>query len=374
MLVAPTLAIWAVAFGPAEYFSLMVLGLVVLTFLTQGSMAKALLMACVGAVLGLIGLDSITAQPRLTFDRMELYDGIGLVPVVMGLFGLAEVLSNLERPIARQVIKTKLSQLWPNRADWKASAGPMARGTVLGFFLGILPGGGAVISSFASYALEKRLSKTPERFGRGAIEGVAGPEAANNAAAGGAFIPLMTLGIPPNVVMALLLGAFVIHGLQPGPLLMTQNPTLFWGIIVSMYIGNAMLLVLNLPLVGMWAQLLRVPYNVLFPLIVLFSIVGVYCSSNNVFDVYVMIGFGILGYLMRKTGYEPAPLVLAFVLGPMLENNLRKALILSQGDLTTFVSRPISAVCLAVAAVLLISPLLPALRRKREAVALDETS
>ena len=374
MLVAPTLAIWAVAFGPAEYFSLMVLGLVVLTFLTQGSMAKALLMACVGAVLGLIGLDSITAQPRLTFDRMELYDGIGLVPVVMGLFGLAEVLSNLERPIARQVIKTKLSQLWPNRADWKASAGPMARGTVLGFFLGILPGGGAVISSFASYALEKRLSKTPERFGRGAIEGVAGPEAANNAAAGGAFIPLMTLGIPPNVVMALLLGAFIIHGLQPGPLLMTQNPTLFWGIIVSMYIGNAMLLVLNLPLVGMWAQLLRVPYNVLFPLIVLFSIVGVYCSSNNVFDVYVMIGFGILGYLMRKTGYEPAPLVLAFVLGPMLENNLRKALILSQGDLTTFVSRPISAVCLAVAAVLLISPLLPALRRKREAVALDETS
>ena len=374
MLVAPTLAIWAVAFGPAEYFSLMVLGLVVLTFLTQGSMAKALLMACVGAVLGLIGLDSITAQPRLTFDRMELYDGIGLVPVVMGLFGLAEVLSNLERPIARQVIKTKLSQLWPNRADWKASAGPMARGTVLGFFLGILPGGGAVISSFASYALEKRLSKTPERFGRGAIEGVAGPEAANNAAAGGAFIPLMTLGIPPNVVMALLLGAFIIHGLQPGPLLMTQNPTLFWGIIVSMYIGNAMLLVLNLPLVGMWAQLLRVPYNVLFPLIVLFSIVGVYCSSNNVFDVYVMIGFGILGYLMRKTGYEPAPLVLVFVLGPMLENNLRKALILSQGDLTTFVSRPISAVCLAVAAVLLISPLLPALRRKREAVALDETS
>jgi putative tricarboxylic transport membrane protein len=292
----------------------------------------------------------------------------------MGLFGLAEVLSNLERPIARQVIKTKLSQLWPNRADWKASAGPMARGTVLGFFLGILPGGGAVISSFASYALEKRLSKTPERFGRGAIEGVAGPEAANNAAAGGAFIPLMTLGIPPNVVVALLLGAFIIHGLQPGPLLMTQNPTLFWGIIVSMYIGNAMLLVLNLPLVGMWAQLLRVPYNVLFPLIVLFSIVGVYCSSNNVFDVYVMIGFGILGYLMRKTGYEPAPLVLAFVLGPMLENNLRKALILSQGDLTTFVSRPISAVCLAVAAVLLISPLLPALRRKREAVALDETS
>ncbi|MFL5007662.1 MAG: tripartite tricarboxylate transporter permease, partial [Microvirga sp.] len=372
MLVAPALANVAIAFGPAEYFSLMVLGLTVLTFLTQGSMAKALLMACVGAVLGLIGLDSITAQPRLTFERIELYDGIGLVPVVMGLFGIAEVLSNIERPISRQILDAKITQLWPSRADWRASAAPVMRGTLLGFFLGILPGGGAVIASFASYALEKRVSKTPERFGRGAIEGVAGPEAANNAAAGGAFIPLMTLGIPPNVVMALLMGAFIIHGLQPGPLMMSQNPALFWAIVVSMYIGNVMLLVLNLPLVGMWAQLLRLPYNVLFPLIVLFSIVGVYCSSNNVFDVYVMIAFGILGYLMRKTGYEPAPLVLAFVLGPMLENNLRKALILSQGELTTFLTRPISAACLLLAAVLLVFPLLPSLRRKREAVALDE--
>jgi putative tricarboxylic transport membrane protein len=372
MLVAPALANVAIAFGPAEYFSLMVLGLTVLTFLTQGSMAKALLMACVGAVLGLIGLDSITAQPRLTFERIELYDGIGLVPVVMGLFGIAEVLSNIERPISRQILDARITQLWPSRADWRASAAPVMRGTLLGFFLGILPGGGAVIASFASYALEKRVSKTPERFGRGAIEGVAGPEAANNAAAGGAFMPLMTLGIPPNVVMALLMGAFIIHGLQPGPLMMSQNPALFWAIVVSMYIGNVMLLVLNLPLVGMWAQLLRLPYNVLFPLIVLFSIVGVYCSSNNVFDVYVMIAFGILGYLMRKTGYEPAPLVLAFVLGPMLENNLRKALILSQGELTTFLTRPISAACLLFAAVLLVFPLLPSLRRKREAVALDE--
>ena len=350
MLVAPALANVAIAFGPAEYFSLMVLGLTVLTFLTQGSMAKALLMACVGAVLGLIGL----------------------VPVVMGLFGIAEVLSNIERPISRQILDAKITQLWPSRADWRASAAPVMRGTLLGFFLGILPGGGAVIASFASYALEKRVSKTPERFGRGAIEGVAGPEAANNAAAGGAFIPLMTLGIPPNVVMALLMGAFIIHGLQPGPLMMSQNPALFWAIVVSMYIGNVMLLVLNLPLVGMWAQLLRLPYNVLFPLIVLFSIIGVYCSSNNVFDVYVMIAFGILGYLMRMTGYEPAPLVLAFVLWPMLENNLRKALILSQGELTTFLTRPISAACLLFAAVLLVFPLLPALRRKREAVALDE--
>jgi putative tricarboxylic transport membrane protein len=363
---------FAVAFGPAEYFSLMVLGLVILTFLTQGSMVKSLMMACVGTVLGLIGLDSINAQPRLTFDRLELYDGIGLIPVVMGLFGVAEVLTNVERPIQRSIVGWKIAHLLPNRADWKASAAPIGRGTVLGFFLGIIPGGGAVIASFASYALEKRVSKTPERFGKGAIEGVAGPEAANNAAAGGAFIPLMTLGIPPNVVMALLLGAFVIHGLQPGPLLMTQNPGLFWGIIASMYVGNAMLLVLNLPLIGIWVQLLRMPYNLLFPLILLFSIVGVYASASNVFDIAVMMAFGVIGYLMRKLGYEAAPLVLAFVLGPMLENNLRKALILSQGELTTFVERPISAACLGLALALLVLPIFPALRRRRERVALEQ--
>lgn len=372
MFIAPSLANVAVAFGPAEYFSLMVLGLVVLTFLTQGSMPKALLMACVGVVLGLIGLDSINAQPRLTFGRLELIDGIGLVPVVMGLFGVAEVLANIEQVIKRDVIDAKITQLLPNSDDWKASGAPIARGTVLGFFLGILPGGGAIVATFASYALEKRMSKSPERFGKGAIEGVAGPEAANNAAAGGAFIPLMTLGIPPNVVMALLLGAFVVHGLQPGPLMISQNPGLFWGIIASMYIGNIMLLVLNLPLIGMWVKLLKLPYNVLFPLILLFTIIGVYCSSNNVFDVYVMVGFGIIGYLMRKFGYEPAPLVLAFVLGPMMENNLRKSLILSQGDLMTFLQRPISAACLVFAALLLISPLLPSLRKKREMIALDE--
>jgi putative tricarboxylic transport membrane protein len=292
--------------------------------------------------------------------------------VVMGLFGVAEVLINTEQVIRRDIVATRITQLLPNRADWKASAGPIGRGTLLGFLLGILPGGGAVVASFASYALEKRVSRTPERFGKGAIEGVAGPEAANNAAAGGAFIPLMTLGIPPNVVMALLLGAFVVHGLQPGPLMITQNPRLFWGIVASMYIGNVMLLVLNLPLIGMWVQLLKLPYNILFPLIILFTIIGVYCSSNNVFDVYVMVAFGILGYFMRKFGFEPAPLVLAFVLGPMLENNLRKSLILSQGDLMTFIERPISAACLILALALLLTPLLPSLRRKRELVALDE--
>jgi putative tricarboxylic transport membrane protein len=373
MLVAPSLARVAVAFGPAEYFSLMVLGLTILSFLSQGAMAKSLLMAAFGIVLGLIGMDQITAQARLTFDRLELLDGIGLVPVVMGLFGVAEILSNLEQELKREVIKARIGGLWPSLDDWAASKWPIIRGTVLGFFLGILPGGGAVIASFASYALEKKVSSTPERFGKGAIEGVAGPEAANNAAAGGAFIPLMTLGIPPNVVMALLLGAFVIHGLQPGPLMMTQNPGLFWGIVASMYIGNVMLLVLNMPLIGMWVQVLKLPYRVLFPLILMFCVVGVFASGSAVFDVFVMVMFGVLGYLMRKFGYEPAPLVLAFVLGPMLENNLRKALILSHGDFTIFIERPISAVCLVLAAAALAAPLLPALARRRTRVAADQT-
>jgi len=373
MLVAPMLAQVAVAFGPPEYFSLMVLGLTILSFLTQGSMAKALLMAAVGVVIGLIGLDQINAMPRLTFDRLELVDGIGLVPVVMGLFGVAEILANIEQQIRRDIVQSKIGSLWPSREDLKASAGPVGRGTLLGFLLGVLPGGGAVIASFASYAIEKKLSRTPERFGKGAIEGVAGPEAANNAAAGGAFIPLMTLGIPPNVIMALLLGAFVIHGLQPGPLMMSQNPKVFWGIVASMYVGNIMLLVLNMPLIGMWVQVLKAPYRILFPLILMFCIVGVFASGNAVFDVFVMIGTGLLGYLMRKFGYEAAPLVLAFVLGPMLENNLRKSLILSQGSFDVFVTRPISVACLAVAVFLLIAPLLPALRKKREKVALDVT-
>jgi putative tricarboxylic transport membrane protein len=372
MVIAPYLARFAVAFGPAEMFSLMILGLVIVTFLTQGSMLKSLLMACAGVVLGLIGLDSVTAHPRLTFGRIELYDGIGLVPVVMGLFGVAEVLSNIEQGVRRTVSETKIRNLLPNKEDWQRSAGPIGRGTLLGFFLGIIPGGGAVIAAFASYALEKRLSKTPERFGKGAIEGVAGPEAANNSAAGGAFIPLLTLGIPPNVVMALLLGAFIIHNIQPGPLLMVQRPDLFWGVITSMYIGNVMLLVLNLPLIGMWVQLLRLPYNILFPMILLFTVVGVFASSNNVFDLYVMIAFGIFGYLTRKLGYEAAPLVLAFVLGAIMENKLRTALIISAGDLTTFITKPISAVCLAIAAIMLLMPLIPTLRKKREQVALED--
>jgi putative tricarboxylic transport membrane protein len=373
MLVAPALARFAVKFGPAEYFSLMVLGLSILTYLSHGSLLKALIMACFGLVLGLIGLDSITGIPRLTFDRMELVDGVGLVPIVMGLFGVAEILANLEQKVARDVVSARIRGLLPSRADWREAGWPIARGSFLGFLLGILPGGGAVISSFLSYGIEKRMSKTPEQFGKGAIAGVAGPEAANNAAAGGGFIPLMTLGIPPNVVMALLLGAFIVHGLQPGPLLMTQNPGLFWGIVASMYIGNLMLLVLNLPLIGLWVQVLKVPYKILFPLILLFCLIGVYSIGNNVFDLYVMIGFGVLGYLMRKFGYEPAPLVLAFVLGPLMENNLRKALILSDGSFEIFVERPISLTCLVLALAILISPLLPMLRARRKELAVEET-
>ena len=289
----------------------------------------------------------------------------------MGLFGVAEILANLEKKFQREVVTARIGGLWPSRQDWKDSSWPMVRGSVLGFFLGILPGGGAVIASFASYAIEKKVSKTPERFGKGAIEGVAGPEAANNAAAGGAFIPLMTLGIPPNVVMALLLGAFIIHGLQPGPLMMVQNPGIFWGIVASMYIGNVMLLILNMPLIGMWVQVLKVPYNVLFPLILMFCIVGVFSSGSAVFDVFVMTVFGALGYLMRKFGYEAAPLVLGFVLGPLLENNLRKSLILSRGDFWIFLERPISLACLVIAATILLAPMLPSFAKKREAIALD---
>ncbi len=371
MLVAPSLARFAVSFGPPEYFSLMVLGLCILTYLSQGSLVKALMMACLGLVLGLVGLDSISAVPRLTFDRMELVDGVGLVPIVMGLFGIAEILVNIEQRLTRSIFTERIKGLLPTRQDWAESAGPLTRGSLLGFVLGILPGGGAVISSFLSYALEKRLSRNPEKFGKGAIAGVAGPEAANNAAAGSGFIPLLTLGIPPNVVVALLLGAFIVHNVQPGPLLMTQNPSLFWGIVASMYIGNAMLLVLNLPLIGLWVQVLKVPYRILFPLILLFCLIGVYSLTNSVFDIYVMIAFGVLGYLMRKFGYEPAPLVLAFVLGPLMENKLRQALIISDGSFAIFFESRISLVCLGLAFVLLASAILPVLRRRRERIAVE---
>ena len=375
MLISPPLVNFALKFGPPEYFSLMVLGLMILTFLTSASMVRALMMAAFGLIVGTIGLDNISGLARFTFNIPELLDGVGLVPVVMGLFGISEVLLNIELKVKREVFTTKVKGLLPTLRDWARSIRAILRGTVIGFFLGILPGGGAVIASFVSYAIEKRVAKHPEEFGKGAIEGVAAPEAANNAAAQGAFIPLMTLGIPSNVVMALLLGALIVHGVTPGPLLLSQHPQLFWGVVASMYIGNAMLLALNLPLIGMWVQLLKVPYAILFPIIILFCLVGSYSINNSTTDVAIMLVFGVIGYLMKKLSLEAAPMVLAFVLGPMMETALRQALIKSRGSFSIFFTRPISATCLIMAIALMVIPLLPWFRRRRPGVALerDET-
>ncbi len=355
--VAPPLATIAIRFGPPEYFSLLVLGLTLLIYLAHGSMIKALMMACVGLLMSFIGLDNISGYERFTYGIPTLEDGLGLVPVAVGVFGLGEVLSNIEESVGkREIFQAKISNLLPNRQDWKDSALPIVRGSVMGFILGILPGGGHVLASFASYAMEKRFSKHPEKFGQGAIEGVAGPESANNAGAGGQFIPLLTLGIPASPVMALMLGALVIFGLQPGALLMTRNPDLFWGVIVSMYLGNMMLLVLNLPLIGLWVHVLRVPYPFLFPLIVLFCLIGAYSINNNIFDVFIMVLFGIIGYLMKKVRFEAAPMLLGMVLGLMMEDALRQSLIMSGGSFQIFVTRPISAGFIIAALVLLAIP------------------
>ena len=372
MLLAPPLAKFAIQFGPPEYFALIFCGLSILIYLAKGSVLKAIAMALIGLFLGTIGSDFITGQLRFTFGNLTLMDGIGLVPVVMGLFGIAEVLENLEQTLQRDVFMTSYSGLLPNRKDWKVSIGPISRGSILGFFLGILPGGGAVISSFASYAVEKRLSKHPELFGKGAIEGVAAPETANNAATGGAFIPLLTLGIPCNAVMALVLGALLIHGIQPGPLLMKQNPDLFWGVVASMYIGNAMLLILNLPLIGLWVKLLKVPYSILFPLILLFCIIGSYSLNNNYEEVIIMILFGVFGYLMRKFDYEAAPLVFALVLSPLIENALRQSLLMSHGSFIIFFIRPLSLFFMIIGIALFLLPLFSfikkSLMRKSEGI------
>ena len=354
---APPLAMIAIKFGPPEYFALMVLGVTMIIYLAHGSMIKALMTACVGLLLSYVGLDNISGYERFTYGIPTLEDGIGLVPVAMGLFGIGEVLVNIEESIARrEIFRAKLSNLMPTRKDWKDSAMPITRGSIIGFFLGVLPGGGHVLASFASYAIEKRFSKHPEKFGQGAIEGVAGPESANNAGAGGQFIPLLTLGIPASPVMALMLGALVIFGLQPGPLLMTRSPDLFWGVIVSMYIGNIMLLVLNLPAIGLWVQVLRIPYPFLFPLILLFCLIGSYSLSNNKYDVLIMAIFGVIGYLMKKVRFEGAPLLLGMVLGLMMEDALRQALIMSGGSFMIFIERPISAGFILTAIALLAIP------------------
>lgn len=346
IFVASPLAKAALKFGPPEYFSLICVGLVVVTFLSQRSMYKGLMMALLGLLFGSVGQDTFSAAPRFTFGLNELMDGLDIVPLIMGLFGISEILINLEQPLKREIYETKIKGLFPSLKDWGLAKWAILRGTIIGFFLGILPGGGAILSSFVSYAIEKRVSKYPEKFGTGVIEGVAAPESANNAAAQASFIPLLSLGIPPNAVAALLFGGLLIHGIQPGPLLIGEHPDLFWGVVMSMYVGNVMLLALNLPLIGIWVKILKVPYTILFPLILLFCFIGVYSVNNSVFDIYLMLIFGIVGYLMQKFDFEPAPLVMAFVLSPMLETALRQSLKISGGSFTIFFSRPISMVCM----------------------------
>ena len=366
-LFAPPLAEVALKFGPAEYFSLMVLGLVGATVLAHGSLVKAIAMTLLGLLLGLIGTDVNSGVARFTFGLAELSDGIGFIIIAMGLFGFSEITLNLERGESREVFVKKITNIMPTWQDIKDSSGAVLRGSAIGSVLGILPGGGALLSSFAAYTLEKKIGDT-SNFGKGEIRGVAAPEAANNAGAQTSFIPLLTLGIPSNPVMALMIGAMMIQGIAPGPQVMTEKPDLFWGLIVSMWIGNLMLVILNLPLIGIWVKLLTVPYRLLYPSILLFCCVGVYSLSNQPFDVMLAALFGILGYVFIKLECEPAPLILGFILGPLMEENLRRAMLLSRGDATVFFTKPISGVLLGIAIVLLLVTLAPAVRKTREVV------
>jgi len=357
MLFSPLLSNIAIQFGPVEYTALMLLGLTMITFLARGSTLKALLMACLGLVLGTFGLDPMTGIPRFSFGSVKLMEGFGIVPILMGLFGIAEILINVEQTLRMEVHREKIKRLLPNLAEWRRSIGPIFRGSFLGFWFGALPGCGPAVSTFIDYAAEKKLSKEPQKFGTGMIEGVAGPETANNAAVGGSYVTLLSLGIPPNVVMGLVLGGFIIQGIQPGPLLIMQHPDLFWSLIASMYVGNIMLLILNLPLIGVWASFLRIPYKYLFPLITLFCLLGVYSINNEFLDIIIMLVFGIVGYFFRKLEFEPAPLVLALFLGPMLENSFRQSLLLSDQGFVIFVMSPISATLLALTFLTLTLPI-----------------
>src|SRR5438309_8039348 len=359
----------ALLFGPAEYFSLMVLGLIFAVVLAKGSVLKAIAGILAGLLLSMVGSDLETGAGRMTFDFAELADGIGFPNIALGVFGFAEIIRNLELPEeSREIVNAKVTGLMPTRKDLIDSSGAIARGTILGSLLGILPGGGAVIASFAAYTFEKRIAKDPSRFGKGAIQGVAAPESANNAAAQTAFIPLLTLGIPPNAVMALMVGAMTIHGIVPGPQVMTKQPELFWGMICSMWIGNLMLVIINLPLVGLWVRLLRVPYRMLFPAILIFCAIGVYSVNNAPADAIMVAAFGLVGYWLVKHDFEPAPMLLGFVLGPLMEENLRRAMLIARGDPTTFITRPLSGVLLGLAALLLVLALLPMIRQQRDVV------
>jgi TctA family transporter len=365
-LAAPPLAEIALKFGPAEYFSLMVLGLVASVVLANGSLLRAISMIILGLLLGIVGTDVNSGTPRYTFDMPELADGINFVVVAMGMFGIGEIISNLQHEETRSMTLKKVTGLMPTKEDLKRCIGPVLRGTALGSVLGILPGGGAMLASFAAYSVEKKVSKNSAQFGKGAIEGVAAPESANNAGAQTSFIPMLTLGIPSNPVMALMIGAMIIQGIQPGPAVMTEQPALFWGLVASMWIGNFFLVVLNLPLIGMWVRMIMVPYRMLYPAILIFCAIGVFSLSNTTFDVYLMVIFGFFGYICTKIDAEPAPMLLGFILGPMMEEYLRRSLLLSRSDPMVFLQRPISAVMLTLSAVALGMVLMPALRKKRE--------
>lgn len=365
-LFAPPLADIALQFGAAEYFSLMVVGLVASVVLASGSLLQAFGMIVLGLLMGMAGTDVNSGMERYTFDTPYMAEGVNFVILAMGMFGLGEIIKNLEEEHLRSAMVSKVQGLLPNKDDLKRMAWPIVRGTGLGSLLGILPGGGAMLASFASYSIEKKISKTPAQFGKGAIEGVAGPESANNAGAQTSFIPLLTLGIPSNPVMALMIGAMIIQGITPGPAVMTEQPALFWGIIVSMWIGNLFLVVLNLPLIGIWVKMISVPYHFLYPMILVFCCIGVFSLGNKLFDVYLLAGFGVLGYIFSKLKCEPAPLLLGFILGPMMEEYLRRALLLSRGDFSVLVTRPISATMLAIAAIALIVVFMPSIRKKRE--------
>lgn len=364
MLVAPLLVLVGLKFGPPELVGLMFLGLVMVVFFAGESLLKGFMMAITGLILGTVGLDPIYGTQRLTFGSVTLMGGVEIISVVMGLFGISEVLVNMEQALKQEIFQGRIKGLLPNKKDWKDSAGPISRGTVMGFFLGIIPGMSTIIPTFMSYAMEKKLSRHPERFGTGVIEGVAGPEATNNAASSGCFVPLLTLGLPTNVIMAMMLGALMIHGVQAGPLLVKQHPDVFWGVIASMYIGNIALLILNLPLIRMWVMILKIPYAVLFPLIILFCILGSYSVNQNYVDIIILMIFGGVGYLMRKLRYEAGPLVLGLILGPMIEEKFRQSLLITRGDFSVFVSRPIALGFILFAIVLLISSPAIALLKK----------
>ena len=366
MFLTPPLAKLAIGFAAPEIFALVVFGLMMVCSIGSGSTLKALIMATLGIFVSLIGREPMQGFARFTFGSFTFSDGVGLIPVAVGMFGIGELLTNIEAMAKQEVFKTDLRHLFPSLRDWYDSRWPIIRGTLLGFFIGIIPGPGMIVSTFFSYWTEKHLSRHPEKFGTGVIEGVAGPETANNAAATGAMVPLFALGVPPNPVMAMLLGAFIIHGIQPSPFFITEHPRLFWGIIASMYIGNVLLLVLNLPLVGIWVRVLKIPHRLLFLLIIICCFIGVYSLNNNFYELYIMIFFGIAGYILRKLEYDPGPFILAMVLGPMMETNFRQSLAISRGDPAIFLQRPISATILILVLLLLLSMLFFRFRRRRK--------